>query len=110
MISLRNTKQGASVQTRHFERATLLVKRAALLNLVVMFLISTNFMVADIFTKATEKSTFITMRGVLMNSHVVLRHVLDKALFGLHGRAHRLCEHLCSQLSKSATSNSICGH
>ena len=40
------TQDGASARTRFFERATLLIKRAVLMLILLPFHISTNFMVA----------------------------------------------------------------
>ena len=58
---------GASSRTRHFERATVLIKYAVLQLIVTVHLISTKFMCADIFTKATDEQTFKTMRSVMRN-------------------------------------------
>jgi hypothetical protein len=52
------TKEGASSRTRHFERATVLIKYAVLQLIVAVYLIGTKFMCADIFTKATDELTF----------------------------------------------------
>ena len=62
------TREGTSIQSRHFERATILVKYAIMRLLVSYYLVSTKFMVADIFTKATDETTFQTMRGILRNT------------------------------------------
>ena len=43
-------KEGASSRTRHFERATVLIKYAVLQLIVAVHLIGTKFMCADIFT------------------------------------------------------------
>ena len=61
------TKEGASSRTRHFERATVLIKYAVLQLIVTVHLISTKFMIADVFTKATDEQTFKTMRSVMRN-------------------------------------------
>ena len=61
------TKEGASSRSRHFERATVLIKYAVLKLMVVCYLIGTKFMSADVFTKATDEWTFKTMRAVLRN-------------------------------------------
>jgi hypothetical protein len=53
--------------TRHFERATGLVKYAVLQLIVTVHLISTKFMCADVFTKATDEQTFKTMISVIRN-------------------------------------------
>ena len=61
------TKEGSSSRSRHFERATVLIKYAVLKLMVVCYLIGTKFMSADVFTKATDEWTFKTMRAVLRN-------------------------------------------
>ena len=55
------TQEGATPRTRYFERATLLIKRAVLMLLLKPFLIGTKDMIADIFTKALEKGSFIKL-------------------------------------------------
>ena len=60
-------KEGASSRTRHFERATVLIKYAVLQLIVAVHLIGTKFMCADIFTKATDELTFKTMRSMIRN-------------------------------------------
>ena len=77
--------EGCSVRTRYYERATLLIKRAVLLLLLAPYLVSTNFMLADIFTKATEKAIFIRMRNRMMNVHSSLRSELMLSLEISHG-------------------------
>ena len=62
------SKEGTSSKSRHFERAIILVKYAIMRLLVSCYLVSTKFMVADIFTKATDETTFQTMRGILRNT------------------------------------------
>ena len=44
-------RAGAMALTRHFERATMLIKRLYMLRIVDPFLVGTKFMAADIFTK-----------------------------------------------------------
>ena len=75
-------KEGATARTRYYERATLLIRRAVLLLILKPFLVSTNFMLADIFTKCTEKGTFIRMRNRMMNTHSALRSELMLAMDG----------------------------
>ena len=60
-------KEGSSKQSRHFERATVMVKFAVLRLFVACYLVSTQFMIADVFTKATDEVTFLAMRAVLRN-------------------------------------------
>jgi len=78
-------QEGASIRTRYYERATLLIKRAVLLLLLAPYLVSTQFMLADIFTKATEKAIFIRMRNRMMNVHAGLRSELMLTLEIAHG-------------------------
>ena len=61
------TKEGSSSRSRHFERATVLIKYAVMQLMAVCYLIGTKFMSADVFTKATDEWTFKTMRAVLRN-------------------------------------------
>ena len=60
----------------------MLVKRVVLLLLAAPFLVTTDYMVADIFTKATDKGTFIKMRNYMipMNVNGNLRGSLSEAL------------------------------
>lgn len=61
-------KPGATARTRFFERAVTLIKRLYMLLMIVPHLISTFLMVADIFTKATDRETFERMRAYLLNA------------------------------------------
>ena len=60
-------KPGSSARTRYFERATMLVKQLFMVNIVDPWLISTDLMVADIFTKALSRDKFYLFRGYLLN-------------------------------------------
>ena len=60
-------KDGSSHRTRHFERATVLIKWAVLKLLVKLYLVRSAECVADIFTKAVTKETFMRLRAVLHN-------------------------------------------
>ena len=60
-------KDGASSRTRYFERATVLIKYAVMRMMLKLYLVGTKFMMADIFTKATDKETFERMRDHIMN-------------------------------------------
>ena len=62
------TKEGASSRSRHFELATIFVKYMVLRLVVKCQLVRTHFMIADIFTKATDESTFFRMKHELRNS------------------------------------------
>jgi hypothetical protein len=92
------TQEGASSRTRYYERATMLIKRAVLMLLLVPHLISTHCMIADMFTKALDKPTFIKFRDMMMNNHTSLREALSAAVCGLHGEASRLAKRLMRQL------------
>ena len=52
------TQEGATTRTRYYERATLLIKRAVLMLLLAPYLIATQFMIADIFTKSLRERLF----------------------------------------------------
>ena len=87
-------QEGASTRTRYFERATLLIKRAVLLLILRPFLVKTHFMTADIFTKPLDKSTFVRLRSVLMNTNGSYREPLMLALESMHGEARSLATRL----------------
>ena len=55
-------------------------------------------MIADIFTKAVDKGSFILFRDIIMNSNVPLREALSTAACGLHGKAGRLASQLAKRL------------
>ena len=61
-------KDGASQRTRYFERATVLIKYAIMRNLVATTLISTEQMVADIFTKPLDDTKFNKFCHALVNA------------------------------------------
>ena len=60
-------KEGTSSKSRHFERSTIFVKYAVQKLIVVCKLVGTAFMIADVFTKATDEKTFKRMRAHLRN-------------------------------------------
>ena len=91
-------QEGASQRTRYYERATLLVKRAVLLLMLLPYLIKTDMMAADIFTKATPRDTFIKMRNFLMNINWTTRNKLENAMSGLSGQTRRLAQFVTSQI------------
>ena len=64
-----------SARVRHYERATLLFKRAVLLLLIKPYKISDVDMVADILAKAVEKAKFTKMRDFMMNVHSTLAFI-----------------------------------
>ena len=87
-------QEGASVRTRYYERATLLIKRAVLLLILQPYLVGTHYMLADLFTKALDKSSFVRHRNILMNVNVRLRDALSIAGHAVHGDAYRLVARL----------------
>ena len=91
-------QEGASSRTRYYERATLLIKRATLLLILKPLLIKTSDMLADVFTKPTEKPLFQKFRDVMMNVHNGLRAMLACALVAVHGDSHRLATRLLARL------------
>ena len=91
-------QEGASVRTRYYERAILLLKRAVLLLIFKPHLVSTEKMLADIFTKATEKGVFIRQRNVMMNSCGKLRAYLAQTSGNLHGATKKLADHLFTRM------------
>ena len=92
------TQEGATPRTRYYERATMLIKRAVLMLLLAPFLINTQFMIADMFTKALDKAAFIRFRNVMMNEHGSLRDTLKVAMGSFGCGASRLADRLLQQL------------
>ena len=76
-------KETVSSRTRYFERATAFVKWAVLKLLVTLYLVGTDDCLADIFTKAVDKDTFLKMRAALHNS------AADDGMDALYGRARK---------------------
>ena len=79
------TQDGATSRTRYYERATMLIKRAVLMLMLFPYLVKTDKMIADMFTKALDKGSFTKFRDVVMNSHLPLREALALAASTLHG-------------------------
>ena len=92
------TQEGASSRTRYYERATMLIKRAVLMLLLNPLLVKTHYMIADMFTKALEKASFIRFRNVIMNCTGTARSALEGAAFAVHGETRRLITRLFNQL------------
>ena len=90
--------EGHSARVRHYERATLLFKRAVLLLILSPFKISDADMVADIFTKAVEKAKFVRMRDFVMNVHSTLRVQLEAGMATAVGASHRMMNCLIKRL------------
>ena len=77
----------------------MLIKRAVLLLIIKPYLVKTENMLADIFTKATDKGTFGKMRNAMMNIHGNLYHGLEKARLALRGNGARIAERMMELLS-----------
>ena len=90
--------EGHSARVRHYERATLLFKRAVLLLIVSALKISDQDMAADIFTKPVEKAKFVRMRDYIMNTHSSLRDSLEDAMMCAVGASHRMMTNLLRRL------------
>ena len=90
--------EGHSARVRHYERATLLFKRAVLLLLIKPYKISDVDMVADILTKAVEKAKFAKMRDFMMNVHSSLRNNLEAGLCTAIGSSSRMMGRLLERL------------
>ena len=60
-------KEGSSSKSRHFERATIFVKYMVMRLMIICKLVPTAYMIADIFTKATDVDTFVRMRDSMRN-------------------------------------------
>ena len=90
--------EGHSARVRHYERATLLFKRAVLLLLLKPYRISDVDMVADILTKAVEKAKFAKMRDFMMNVHSSLRTQLEAGLCTAIGSSSRMMGRLLERL------------
>ena len=59
---------GATKRTVHFDRWLHFARSLCLLNKVEMFLVGTDDMMGDIFTKALDKSKFLKCRKYIMTS------------------------------------------
>ena len=91
-------KDGATLQTRHFERATIMINRLYALRVVEPHLVGTKFMVADLFTQAIiEPSAFFQFRDYLLN----LQNGPGTQVV-LHGQAARLWKTLLELGTKGA--------
>ena len=84
--------EGATVRTRYFERATMLVKEATVRLQIDLRLVPTADEVADIMTKATDTATLFKMRGYAMN---LAGAVQDKAAVA-YAKAHKMLQKLNS--------------
>ena len=61
-------KEGSSQLTRHFERMLMLIKYAVLSLIIQPFLVASELMTADIFTKAVDEETFYRCKHTLHNT------------------------------------------
>ena len=91
-------QEGASHRTRYYERAVLLLKRAVLLLIFKPFLVGTHDMIADIMTKATDKGTFMKMRGQIMNNHAALREAMIQGMACMGFNARQMIGRVASQI------------
>ena len=87
------TKENVSTRTRYFERTTAFVRWACLKGLTVLYLVTSENCLADIFTKAVDKDTFIRLRAVLLNLE------MDGGIRAQLTRAMRAAKQLASVLS-----------
>ena len=88
------TKEGTSQLTRHFERATVFVKWAAMQLLVKLYLVKSEFCIADIFTKAVDKETFLRLRNNILNL------AASESMVTSYGRASRMLESLSALIGR----------
>ena len=86
-------RDGPTQRTRYFERATMLVKYAVLRLFILVKLVPTKEMIADVFTKAVDKDTFVLMRKHLLNLGG------DVANQVVHGRATRMARKLADLIN-----------
>ena len=91
---------GSSARTRYYERAVLLFKRAVLLLILTPLQVDTRNMIADVFTKSTDKATFTRMRNVMMNIHGPLREAIDRSYSATSGSLRRLVGSVWDALGK----------
>ena len=87
--------EGHSARVRHYERATLLFKRAILLLILSAFKISDQDMAADIFTKPLDKATYFRHRNIIMNIHGDIRAALENSLANIGSGTKRTVAKLC---------------
>ena len=91
-------QEGASHRTRYYERAVLLLKCAVLLLIFKPFLVGTHDMIADIMTKATDKGTFMKMRGQIMNNHAGLREAMIQGMACMGYNAKQMIGRIANQI------------
>ena len=76
----------------------LLLKRAVLLLIFRPFLVTTQNMIADVMTKATDKGTYMKMRGQIMNNHVGLREAMHKGMMCMGWNAQQAISRIANHL------------
>ena len=67
-----------------------MLKRAVLLLILTPHLVKTHDMVADVFTKALDKSAFVKFRNNIMNAHGSLRDRLEQSYTCTSGSVRRV--------------------
>ena len=87
-------KDTVSSRTRYFERATAFVKWAVLKSIIKLHLVGTEYCLADIFTKAVDKDTFLRLRAVLHNQR------MDEGAAGIYSRTRRAIDMLSELLGR----------
>ena len=67
----------------------MLFKRAVLLLILTPLQVDAREMIADIFTKSTDKATFIRMRNAMMNIHGTLKSTIEASYRTATGQLRR---------------------
>jgi hypothetical protein len=91
-------QDGATARTRYYERCLEMFKRAVLLLILAPFLVSTNDMIADMFTKAIDKAAFTLFRNTAMNVHGTLKDRLELSYLCSAGSTRRVMRDLLRKL------------
>ena len=93
-------KEGSSQLTRHFERAIAAVKYAVQMLMIAPVLVTTNMMIADVFTKAVEEEIFHRCKHALRNT--------NRESY-ITGKISRLMAALARARAESAATEQPCG-
>ena len=91
-------QEGASSRTRYYERCTEMLKRGVLLLVFAPYLIKTDFLIADLFTKALDKAAFSRFRNSIMTVHGSLRDRLEHSFSCSSGSVRRKIGDLLRQI------------
>ena len=91
-------QDGATARTRYYERCLEMFKRAVLLLILAPFLVSTNDMIADMFTKAVDTAAFTLFRNTAMNVHGTLKDRLELSYLCSAGSTRRVMRDLLRKL------------